>query len=718
MSSYYQAIEPAKLEWKDGTPVSKIFGDVYFSSTQSVTEGIKEGIQECRHVFLEKNNLEQRWQQLAKINTASGFTIIETGFGTGLNFLCAAQLWQKTRPNNSSQWLEFVSTEKHPLTHSDLGKSLQQFPELNGPAELLIKQYPPLTPGFHLIKLPSLKIKLLLLFGDIKDTLPQLTAKADAWFLDGFSPAKNQSMWSTDLFKQISRLSKPGTSFSTFTAAGVVKKGMRWAGFEVIKSDGFGRKRDMLCGTLNTTVESKHGQQTVEKKNPDQLNAADTPWFITPDNSATKNRTATIIGGGLAGTTTAYSLAQRGWQVTILERHAELAEEASGNPAGVLYTKINGERNPQTEFYTSSYLYALSFIQQMPRHLPSSRQVVWDNCGVLQLSSQEKINLAKTTKAKSDSANRFPNELWPESVVQAVSHEQAEKLCGFGLNKSTLQNFLFFPNAGWVCPPLLCRTLVKLSDNINIISNQEVASIEYRPVESGLAQSASHWLLKDSNKKTICSSDIVILANSLGGNQFNQTNYLPLHSVRGQVSSVPENENSMALKTVLCHEGYTLPAINRRHCIGATFQPRDKQPEVRMEDNLSNFEKLKHAVPDLYQSLGGDKLDKKNFQGRTAFRCQSPDYLPVVGPVPDKDFFMAMYKGLNQGQTKTIYPRGKYHSGLYVNLAHGSRGLTSTPLAAEVIASYANNETQALPKHILDALNPARFLIRGLKKGR
>lgn len=721
MSSYYQAIQPASLEWKDGTPVSKIFGDVYFSSIERVSGGINEGIKESQHVFLEKNNLQQRWLQLDNTN-ACGFTIIETGFGTGLNFLCAAQLWKQTRAENSTQWLEFVSTEKHPLTQADLKKCLQQFPEFSDLAELLIKYYPPLTPGFHLIKLPSLKIKLLLLLGDIEDTLPQLIAKADAWFLDGFSPAKNQSMWSEDLFKQIGRLSKHGTSFSTFTSAGVVKKGMRSAGFEVIKSDGFGQKRDMLCGNLNTTVESSQAQQTEEKKNTEQLSPADKPWFITPNNSATKNKTATIIGGGLAGTTTAYSLAQRGWQVTIIERQAELAAEASGNPAGVLYTKINSERNPQTEFYTSSYLYALNFIQQIPRYAQPSQQLIWDNCGVLQLPKQ-------TNKNKSNSENIFTSGLWPESVVQAVSQAQVEKLCGFSLKKNAYHNAMFFPQGGWVCPPLLCHTLVKLSDRIKVISRQEVDSIEYQGMKTDKVASDSKtdgksgdkqnvWLVKDSKNQTICSSEIVILANSLGGNQFNQTDYLPLHSVRGQVSSIPDSEKSIALKTVLCHEGYALPSINNRHCIGATFQPRDKQPGVRMEDNLSNLEKLHNAAPDFYQSLSVDKLDEKNIQGRTAFRCQSPDYLPIVGPVPDKDFFMERYKGLNHNKTKTTYPRGQYYPGLYVNLAHGSRGLTSTPLAAEVIAAYVNNETQAPPKHILDALNPARFLIRGLKKGR
>ena len=235
MPSYFQKIENASLEWIDKTPKSSAFGDVYFS--------MDGGMEETKFVFLEKNKLKQRWQEIgknAKADFQKNFTIIETGFGTGLNFLCTAKLWQETTDKNSSFWLEFISTEKHPLSKTDLKKNLENFPLLNPLSDLLIKKYPSLTPGYHLIRFPELKIKLLLLLGDIKDTLPGLEAKADAWFLDGFSPSSNPEMWSDELFIQIQRLSHEGSTFSTFTAASQVKKGLASSGFEVIKTDGFG----------------------------------------------------------------------------------------------------------------------------------------------------------------------------------------------------------------------------------------------------------------------------------------------------------------------------------------------------------------------------------------------------------------------------------------------------------------------------------------------
>jgi len=689
-----QAIEPAFLEWKNQTPFSKKFDDVYFS--------LSGGMKESQYVFLEKNNLPERWKKHSSINNNKSFTIIETGFGTGLNFLCTAALWKKTRATDCTQWLEYISFEKHPLQLADLEKCLHFFPSLKKLSELLIKHYPPLTPGFHLITFPEMKIKLLLLFGDINNTLPQLESQADAWFLDGFSPAKNPDMWSDFIFHEIDRLSGIKCTFSTFTSAGMVKRGLQSVGFEVFKTNGFGPKRDMLYGQI--TNKNQNVNLASYKPGLHAIYPINEPWFRTPAPSPSISKTATIIGGGLAGTTTALSLAQRGWQVTLIERHASLAEEASGNPGGVLYTKINKQINAQSEFYRTSYCYALNFFQHVPRQDQFSKQTIWDNCGVLQIPNQSKTNILNN-----------PLELWPESIVRSISPNEVESICGFSLKDSFQQNIHFFPRAGWVNPPLFCKTLFRLSNNIRLIHNQEINSLDYIKTTT---ENNSHWLVKNEKNETVASSSIVIIANSLSGNQFKQTQYLPLNSVRGQISTLPANEQSKRLKTVICHQGYLLPAINNTHCIGATFQPGDKEAEARMEDDMSNLENLKKTVPDFFKSLSVENQREKKLQGRASFRCQSPDFLPMVGPVPDEKFFKENYHGLRVGKSRTNYPEGVYYPGLYVNLAHGSRGLTSTPLAAEVIAAYTSNETLPLPKHIINALNPARFLIRKLKKGR
>ena len=293
----------AQLEWRNAQPYSSQYDDVYFSTD--------DGLAETEYVFLQRNQLEQRWQKLGN----SIFTIAETGFGTGLNFLCAWQLWQKHA--SKAARLHFVSTEKYPLTQADLKQALALWPEFKVLSEALLAQYQNISNGFHRLVFDEGRVTLTLLIGDANQTLPQLKAQVDAWFLDGFAPSKNPEMWQPALFEQMARLSHTQTTFATFTSAGEVKRGLQSANFEVYKAPGFGKKREMLFGRF-IGKRSKIETFSVKK--------------------------AIVIGGGLAGTASAEALARRGWQVTLIERNAKLAQEGSGNPLGVLYP-VNRRRH-------------------------------------------------------------------------------------------------------------------------------------------------------------------------------------------------------------------------------------------------------------------------------------------------------------------------------------------------------------------------------------
>ena len=213
-------------------PYSSIFQDVYYSSDN--------GLLETDYVFLQGNQLNQRWQPLL----SNQFTIIETGFGTGLNFLCAAQLWLKTAPPTAN--LHFISTEKYPLTLPEMTAAWQAWPELNQLCQPFLAQYEASIK--QSIQLFDNRVQLTILIGDATECLSKTTALADAWFLDGFSPAKNPEMWQPAVFAQMARLSKYDTTFATFTSAGIVRRGLHSAGFKVIKQSGFGKKREMLIG--------------------------------------------------------------------------------------------------------------------------------------------------------------------------------------------------------------------------------------------------------------------------------------------------------------------------------------------------------------------------------------------------------------------------------------------------------------------------------------
>jgi tRNA 5-methylaminomethyl-2-thiouridine biosynthesis bifunctional protein len=226
------------IKWINNNPYSIDFNDIYFST--------EDGIQETECVFIAQNQLEERFSSL-KNNT---FAIIETGFGTGLNFYCAASHWLKLAPADAK--LIYISIEKFPLKLEDMEKVAQLWSQLECISKPLLQQYANLKPNLNQMSMAESRIQLALWVGDILDTLPQITQKADAWFLDGFAPAKNAEMWSEKIFKHVARLSKTNTTFATFTSAGDVRRGLQAAGFEVKKHTGFGKKREMLKGVFRS----------------------------------------------------------------------------------------------------------------------------------------------------------------------------------------------------------------------------------------------------------------------------------------------------------------------------------------------------------------------------------------------------------------------------------------------------------------------------------
>lgn len=212
-----------------------MFDDVYFSAGG--------GLAETRHVFLDGNGLPERWQR------RQAFTICETGFGTGLNFLAAWELFVRTA--EAGQTLHFISFEKYPLVTEEIRAMLtplQPFtPAFTDSLDEMLALYPAKPEGVHRIRLDD-AITLTLIFDDVNAAIPGLEASVDAWFLDGFAPAKNPDMWTDILFENMARLSAPGATLSTFTAAGAVRRGLAAAGFHIEKRPGFGHKRHMTIG--------------------------------------------------------------------------------------------------------------------------------------------------------------------------------------------------------------------------------------------------------------------------------------------------------------------------------------------------------------------------------------------------------------------------------------------------------------------------------------
>lgn len=649
----------AELIWDaDGQPSSDRFGDVYFSRVN--------GLAETRHVFLQHNQLAERWAALAE---DANFSIAETGFGTGLNFLCAWELWERSAPRGAR--LHFISCERFPLHPDDLRKALSLWPELQPLSDTLLDSYQALPPGWQHFSFSGGRINLTLLIGDAVQMFEQLDAQIDAWFLDGFAPAKNPDMWRPELFEQMARLSVPGTSMATFTCAGDVRRGLQAAGFQLNKVPGYGSKREMLCGHLQHPVTQQW----------------QAPWLCRPEADLQQPRTALVIGAGLAGISSAWALARRGWQVTLLDRHSEPASEASGNPQGILYVRLSPHSTPLSRFVESSYGHCLRHLQALLPDDGVNRQA----CGVLQLPTDEAE--LKRLQALGEAG-------YPPSFLQLLDSQQASDLAGVAINTQAL----LFPAAGWANPPALCRAMLE-QPGIRLLGNSAVAQLDHRQ---------GQWAALDANGQHLATAGVAVICGAVDSLQLAQSAQLPLKPIRGQITHLPATPASRSLRTVLCGAGYISPARLDEHHVGASFRFDRFDSEPSEEENAGNLEMLRGLSPDMESLLALQQLQPAALKARAGLRCSTPDYLPVIGPLADADAFFEDYAELAKDASKKPDTITRTYPGLFVNTGHGSRGLVSCPLSAELLAAWVCNEAFPLPRDLVDALHPSRFLHRRL----
>ncbi|VXC18215.1 tRNA (mnm(5)s(2)U34)-methyltransferase / FAD-dependent cmnm(5)s(2)U34 oxidoreductase [Pseudomonas sp. 8BK] len=643
----------ASLDWDEqGQPLSSQFDDVYFSNENALAE--------TRYVFLANNQLPERF---AALTADQQLVIGETGFGTGLNFLCAWQLFEQHAASGAR--LHFVSVEKYPLNKADLQRALALWPELAPYAEQLLAQYVALHPGFQRLVFADGRIILTLLIGDALELFGQLDAQIDAWFLDGFAPSKNPDMWTPELFAELARLSHAGTTIGTFTSTGYVRRRLNDAGFKMKRVPGLGKKWEVLKGSF-----------IGEPK------AAEKPWFARPPQPAGA-RTALVIGAGLAGCATAASLAQRGWQVTLLERHAAIAQEASGNPQGVLYLKLSAHHTTLSRLIVSGYGHSRRLLEQLDKGTD------WDNCGVLQLAFD-----AKEAQRQAQLAAAFPADL-----LTNLNKSAAETKAGIPLPAGGL----FYPDAGWVHPPALCA-LLSQQPNIQLQLHQEALE---------LRRDGDRWQAWNG-EQLLASASVVVLASAAEIKGFTQSAGLPLKRIRGQISRLPATDASRALSTVVCAEGYVAPPRQDEHTLGASFDFNSEDLTPNSADHASNLQLLEEISPELAGALNVAALDPEQLQGRAAFRCTSPDYLPIVGPLADTAAFAQAYAVLGKDARQIPDAPCPWLDGLYINSGHGSRGLITAPLSGELIAAWLNNEPLPVPADVAQACHPNRFALRAL----
>ena len=587
-----------------GALFSEQFQDIYFSKAG--------GFAESTHVFIHGNKLLERWK-----NTEH-FVIGELGFGTGLNFVNTVKHWQEHAPSHAQ--LHYISCEYYPLEKKLFRKFWQQFPEYQHISATLLTRLPSALPGFHRIHFPEFNCILTLLFGEATTMCQQLNAQVDAWFLDGFSPAKNPELWNAELLQKLGQLTALGGTCATYSVARSVHENLQAAGFVTNKQRGFAEKKEMLCGI-------KQGHK-----------------YSQPSHQA---KSAIIVGGSLAGCSTAAALAQRGWEVIVLEKRSLAQLSANHDVTGITYPLLSSDWNELTQLSCNGMLYTLHLLQVLKiKNAPQ----VFQQCG---------MKIFATRPREQERFMKLQNFAWmPEDFMQFLPKKSSANFDMVSLSQ-----------AAWIKPSAFIANLLQ-NPLIRYFPEQDVTELHCAD---------RNWCAQTSSGSKF-SAEHVVIANAFEAKQLLQTAQLPLQSIRGQVTYLPTSPELKTIHEIMCAEGYLSPELNGFHHLGASYDLESQATDLLPESHQQNLHHLKNLLPSSHV-----KYNVETLGGRVGFRTTAPDRTPIVGMHPHE------YK-------------------LWLNLAHGSRGLISCPLAGEHLASLMNSDPMPLPATLVKTLSPERFL--------
>ena len=577
-------------------------------------------------------DLRRCWQGRAH------FTVLQNGCGDGAQLLRAWSAWQSDADAPSR--LHYLIIDPQPPTRAQLAHRQPALPEQ------LRLSWPPQVPGYHRLFLTQGQKQLVftLIHGDLPNSLPQLEARIDLFLL------RSDPAWNAALLKWLGRLAAPQARVLAQGELPFARREWQQAGF--------------VC-------ENEHGLAP----------AYFAPRWQVPSNAAPSiARRAIVIGAGLAGSAACESLVVRGWQVALIEQHAQAAQEASGNLAGVYMPAISRDDNPTARLTRAAFLFA---------------QQVWARCGVFDSTRKAGkacgvLQVARDAEQAAAFAQAAQHWRYPADYAQWLSADDASARLGMATGSGW-----FFPTGGWLRPSVVCEAmLAACGDRVQGHFRQTAAFL--RRVDDA-------WQVFDADARVIAQAPVAILANGMHATRFAQADDLPLQAIRGQVShlratALPD------LPFVLCGDGYLTGAVDGMVSVGASYD-QDEDRALRLDSHRGNLDKLGQLLrqPDLVEKLM-PAAGQSVLSGRVGFRCVSADRLPLIGALPDR----AALAGAGEVQLRDM-PRQPQLHGL---LAYASRGLIWAPLAAEILACHLEGEPAPLGKDLLGLLDPARFALK------
>jgi len=480
----------ARISFRDGVPHADDFADGYY--------GGAEGLAEARHVFLDGNDLAARFA------TDDHLTIAETGFGTGLNLLAVMVLLER----HPDMQIDYISVERSPLTDDQMQAAQGAFAELVRPAAALRRALPSRWPGYHLVPLCDGRLTLHLHYGEIDALLPRLEFQADAWFLDGFAPSRNPDMWSPGILGHVGRLTRPGGTLASFTAAGHVRRGLEAAGFAITRRPGFGRKREMITGIRSG------GVATGLQHPPRQV---------------------VVIGGGIAGASVAAGLRRRGCRPVILDAGAAAGSGASGNRMALQSPKLTVDHNMMSQL-------SIACLSWASRLSDLANAIVGE--GVVAFDAPERMAARHEI---------FRTQRWPADLLTAGTG-------GYDVAGASEVGAIHYRMARAIRPDMLLAHLFGDLDPVyDFVVERIVADTDGAALHAG-------------DGRQVTAEAIVIAGGAdIAGLLSACDSALPFEITHGLVSQVPTNDAMAGLDRGISFGGYLTPALEGRHDLGATF---------------------------------------------------------------------------------------------------------------------------------------------------